>query len=99
MITEVGKFKTKEDRADAELKQLLGSDLSDVESIQGTLTWRRQRKEGSRVSLQNGHLTDADDEILETLVKTATKAPQNKTEPRERKRTRHADRKSCKWTF
>lgn len=39
---------------------------------------------------------DGDDEILESLVKTATKAPATRTTPRERKRTRHADRKSCK---
>lgn len=43
---QVGKFRTKEDRADAELRQLLGSDISDVESIHGTLPWRRQRKDG-----------------------------------------------------
>lgn len=43
----------------------------------------------------NGNLTDGDDEILESLVKTATKAP-SRTAPRERKRTRHADRKSRK---
>lgn len=42
----VGKFRTKEDRADAELRQLLGSDISDVESLHGTLPWRRQRKDG-----------------------------------------------------
>lgn len=42
----MGKFRTKEDRADAELRQLLGSDISDVESKHGTLTWRRQRKDG-----------------------------------------------------
>ncbi|XP_026297174.1 FH1/FH2 domain-containing protein 3 isoform X1 [Apis mellifera] len=103
MITEVGKFRTKEDRADAELRQLLGSDISDVESIHGTLPWRRQRKDG-RTSLgpllrdenTNGNLTDGDDELLESLVKTATKTPATRTTPRERKRTRHADRKSCK---
>ncbi|KAK0095358.1 hypothetical protein PV326_008576 [Microctonus aethiopoides] len=96
MITEVGKFRTKEDRADAELRQLLGSDISDVES--GTLTWRRQRKDG-RISLgpiirdetRNGNVTDGDDELLESLVKTATKSPATRTTPRERKRTRHAD--------
>lgn len=44
----VGKFRTKEDRADAELRQLLGSDISDVESIHGTLPWRRQRKDGGK---------------------------------------------------
>ncbi|XP_058792186.1 FH1/FH2 domain-containing protein 3 isoform X2 [Phymastichus coffea] len=100
MITEVGKFRTKEDRADAELRQLLGSDISDVESIHGTLPWRRQRKDG-RMSLGpllkdervNGNLTDGDDELLESLVKTATKTPATRTTPRERKRTRHADLK------
>lgn len=100
MITEVGKFRTKEDRADAELRQLLGSDISDVESIHGTLPWRRQRKDG-RTSLgpllrdenTNGNLTDGDDELLESLVKTATKTPATRTTPRERKRTRHADLK------
>lgn len=44
----------------------------------------------------NGNLTDGDDELLESLVKTATKTPATRTTPRERKRTRHADRKSCK---
>ncbi|XP_068083718.1 FH1/FH2 domain-containing protein 3 [Anabrus simplex] len=104
MITEVGKFRTKEDRADAELRQLLGSDISDAESIHGTLPWRRQRKDLGRTTLGplikdetvNGNLTDGDDEILESLVKTATKAPATRTTPRERKRTRHADRKSLK---
>ncbi|XP_049829302.1 uncharacterized protein LOC126267989 isoform X8 [Schistocerca gregaria] len=106
MITEVGKFRTKEDRADAELRQLLGGDVSDAESVHGTLTlpWRRQRKDAGRNALSpstgdatvNGHLTDGDDEILESLVKTATKAPNTRTTPRERKRTRNADRKSLK---
>lgn len=45
VMLQVGKFRTKEDRADAELRQLLGSDLSDAESIHGTLPWRRQRKD------------------------------------------------------
>jgi len=45
LTLQVGKFRTKEDRADAELRQLLGSDLSDAESIHGTLPWRRQRKD------------------------------------------------------
>lgn len=95
---QVGKFKTKEDRADAELRQLLGSDISDVDSLQGTLPWRRTRREGNRSFLNtsnNGNLTDGDDEILESLVKTATKGSP-RTAPRERKRTRHADRKSRK---
>nr|CAD7197695.1 unnamed protein product [Timema douglasi] len=101
-IVVVGKFRTKEDRADAELRQLLGSDISDVESIHGSLPWRRQRKDMGRSvfsplardELVNGNLTDGDDEILESLVKTATKAPATRTAPRERKRTRNADRKN-----
>lgn len=98
----MGKFRTKEDRADAELRQLLGSDISDVESMQGTLPWRRTRKDinHSLLGVPNGNITDdGDDEILESLVKTATKAPSARTTPRERKRTRHADRKSCKEYF
>ncbi|XP_011692088.1 PREDICTED: uncharacterized protein LOC105452570 isoform X2 [Wasmannia auropunctata] len=99
MITEVGKFRTKEDRADAELRQLLGSDISDVESIHGTLPWRRQKKDGRIIPLgpvlrdesTNGNLADGVDELLESLVKTATKTPATRTTPRERKRTRHAD--------
>lgn len=53
----------------------------------------------ARGEMVNGNLTDGDDEILESLVKTATKAPATRTTPRERKRTRHADRKSCKYLF
>ncbi|XP_066260324.1 FH1/FH2 domain-containing protein 3 [Euwallacea similis] len=105
MITDVGKFRSKEDRADAELRQLLGSDISDVESMQGTLPWRHRRREsgsqnntlGRNSTGPNGHLTDGDDEILESLVKTATKGP--RTAPRERKRTRHTDRKSLRRTL
>lgn len=36
-------YRTKEDRADAELRQLLGSDISDTESMR-TGTWGRSRK-------------------------------------------------------
>lgn len=98
LFSQIGKFRSKEDRADAELRQLLGSDMSDVESLQGTLPWRRQKRDSNRsiFGQANGNLTDdGDDEILESLVKTATKGP-SRTAPRERKRTRHADRKSCK---
>ena len=38
-------YRTKEDRADAELRQLLGSDISDTESMR-TGTWGRSRKPG-----------------------------------------------------
>ncbi|XP_071446761.1 uncharacterized protein Fhos isoform X2 [Hetaerina americana] len=111
MITDVGKFRTKEDRADAELRQLLGSDFSEADSFHGTLPWRRQRKEigttrdrgltsllrgGNVNDCQGDNMTDGDDEILESLVKTATQGPSTRTTPRERKRTRHADRKSLK---
>ncbi|XP_018566467.1 FH1/FH2 domain-containing protein 3 isoform X3 [Anoplophora glabripennis] len=101
MITDIGKFRSKEDRADAELRQLLGSDISDVESMQGTLPWRRTRRDGNRSFLNsaNGNLTDGDDEIIESLVKTATKGSSTRTAPRERKRTRHADRKSLRRTL
>ena len=44
-FTNGGGFRTKEDRADAELRQLLGSDLSDTESMR-TGTWGRTRKSG-----------------------------------------------------
>lgn len=68
--------------------------------MQGTLPWRRTRRDPNHglLGVPNGNITDdGDDEILESLVKTATKAPSARTTPRERKRTRHADRKSCKY--
>ncbi|XP_046444572.1 uncharacterized protein LOC124194434 isoform X4 [Daphnia pulex] len=95
-------YRTKEDRADAELRQLLGSDISDTESMR-TGTWGRSRKSmglGRSTSIRDDYLTDAvtdgDDEILESLVKTATRTT---THPRERKRSNrqhnHADRSSA----
>ncbi|XP_046634665.1 FH1/FH2 domain-containing protein 3-like isoform X2 [Daphnia pulicaria] len=67
-------YGTKEDRrADAELRQLLGSDISDTESMR-TGTWGRSRKSmglGRNTSIRDDYLTDAvtdgDDEILEVL--------------------------------
>ncbi|XP_058987655.1 uncharacterized protein LOC101893576 isoform X2 [Musca domestica] len=97
LIVDIAKFKTKEDKQDAELKELLGTPSSD--NADGTLTWRRRRAENLRspqMRQSEENFTDGDDEILESLVKTATKAPGNRTTPRERKRTRHADRKSLK---
>ncbi|XP_066909564.1 FH1/FH2 domain-containing protein 1 isoform X3 [Halyomorpha halys] len=101
MITEVGKFRSQEDRADAELKELLDKSNQDRDkTIHGSLPWRRTRKTpvghiSSPTDLSgrtNGNLSDADDEILESLVKTATKTPVSRsTTPRERKRTRNAD--------
>lgn len=104
-------YRSKEDRADAELRQLLGSDISDTESMR-TGTWGRSRKAGPFIigfilrrfksinnlettkkglgrstSVRDDYLTDTvtdgDDEILESLVKTATRTPA----PRERKRS------------
>ena len=68
--------------------------------MSGTLTWRRRRgadKTAPSIVSTNENFMDGDDEILETLVKTATKTPSSRNAPRERKRTRHADRKSCKY--
>lgn len=76
----------------------MGTPSSDT--ADGTLTWRRRRAENLRSPIMRQseeNFTDGDDEILESLVKTATKAPGTRTTPRERKRTRHADRKSCKF--
>lgn len=81
-------------------RELLGSASADTPDANGTLTWRRRRAEQLRSPItrqSEENFTDGDDEILESLVKTATKAPGTRTTPRERKRTRHADRKSCKF--
>lgn len=102
MIIDVGKFRTKEDRADAELKELLGSPSPGNTSLDGTLTWRRRRAENLRspiIKQNDDNFTDGDDEILESLVKTATKTSGPRPTPRERKRTRHADRKSLRRTL
>lgn len=79
-------------------RQLLGTPSAD--QADGTLTWRRRRAEQLRSPIarqSEEQFTDGDDEILESLVKTATKASGTRTTPRERKRTRNADRKSCKF--
>lgn len=82
---------------------MLGSPKASVENIEspsGTLTWRRRRPDNHispKLRMGEDNLTDGDDEILESLVKTATKASGSRQTPRERKRTRHADRKSCKF--
>uniref|UniRef100_A0A8D9ALW7 FH1/FH2 domain-containing protein 3 n=1 Tax=Cacopsylla melanoneura TaxID=428564 RepID=A0A8D9ALW7_9HEMI len=96
MITEVSKMRSQEDRADAELRQLLEPENTDpATQLNGTLTWRPRRKESVFNQSLNGTLGDGqEDELLESLVKTATKIPAPRTVPRERKRTRHADRKS-----
>lgn len=81
-------------------RQLLGTPSAD--QADGTLTWRRRRAEQLRSPIarqSEEQFTDGDDEILESLVKTATKASGTRTTPRERKRTRNADRKSCKFSL
>lgn len=61
----------------------------------------RQLLQRPAVTTQNSNtVNSAEDELLETLVRTATKAPASHNRPqpqRERKRTRHADRKSRKF--
>lgn len=75
---------------------------SEVNAIESpvTFTWRRRRADNLRspaLRQNEENFTDGDDEILESLVKTATKAPGLRPTTRERKRTRNADRKSCKF--
>lgn len=81
-------------------RQLLGSQSPSVDNVDTSSPYtglRRRRPEVQRspaLKLSEDTFTDGDDEILESLVKTATSTP--RTAPRERKRTRNADRKSCK---
>ncbi len=83
-------------------RQLLGSPNSNVEPVESPTFFtslRRHRPSNIRSPLlrhTDENFTDGDDDILESLVKTATKAAGPRPTPRERKRTRHADRKSCK---
>lgn len=83
-------------------RQLLGSPNSSVETAESPnifTSLRRHRPSNIRSPLlrhTDENFTDGDDDILESLVKTATKAAGPRPTPRERKRTRHADRKSCK---
>lgn len=142
MIIDVDRFRTKEDKADAELRfvrawrsnrrelmsdvcvvivrrHILGSPgaasptlLRNAIESPTTITWPRRRSDNLRspnpaaMTLLRHHqsstpttdehgFADGDDEILESLVKTATKTTGSRPATRERKRTRHADRKSC----
>lgn len=76
------------------------TDGSDTAEINGTFSFtRRRRPETLRspsVPIRDESFTDGDDEILESLVKTATKTANPRPVQRERKRTRNVDRKSCK---
>ncbi|KAL1428950.1 hypothetical protein MTO96_016696 [Rhipicephalus appendiculatus] len=112
MITEMDKFRTKEQQADQELRQLLGNGTSDVDEPKGgkwgTVPGMRARPripQGPGGTLgrhstptRDDNLTDADDEILESLVKTATAQPA-RNEPRIRKKARYGDRKSLRRTL
>lgn len=74
------------------------SQSNSVDNIDNSCQYafRRRRPELPRspaVKITEDSFTDGDDEILESLVKTATST--SRTTPRERKRTRNADRKSC----
>jgi len=106
-------YNTKEDSADAELRTVLNPCREGTEeAASGSLSWTRRSKApiaNNRVVTQhnfqnrastltrNGGVGDGDDEILESLVKTATQTPATRTAPRERKRnSRFAERKSCK---
>lgn len=114
------KFRTKEQAADDELKQLL-TNGSDYESEGGGRSTRwgtlpgaklRRPSHGSMTNLSNINgsqsrpplhhrhsvnieaYTEADDEILESLVRTTTQPLKN--EQRNRRKARYGDRKSCK---
>ncbi|CAL4100669.1 unnamed protein product, partial [Meganyctiphanes norvegica] len=87
--------KTKEEKADSDLRQLLQcSDVSDGETIRGKNTWRRSREGKVRSRGETEMMDDGNDALLDSLVKTATQAPTSRSTPRDRKRSRHADRKS-----
>ncbi|XP_055315363.1 FH1/FH2 domain-containing protein 3 isoform X3 [Sitodiplosis mosellana] len=105
MIIDVAKFRSNEDRADAELKQLLGSQSPSVDNLDSPCQFtgfRRKRPEVLRspaMKMSEDTFTDGDDELLESLVKTAT-STQRTAPRRERKRsTRNADRKSLRRTL
>ncbi|XP_042868398.1 uncharacterized protein LOC122250818 isoform X2 [Penaeus japonicus] len=94
---------TKEEKADSDLRQLLNySDVSDTETIRGKSTWRRTREGKARSRGEEAMaemMGEGDDALLDSLVKTATQGPSSRTTPRERKRSRHADRKSLRRTL
>ncbi|XP_076311120.1 FH1/FH2 domain-containing protein 3-like isoform X2 [Tachypleus tridentatus] len=111
MITDMEKFKTKEQQADHELRQLLGNGTdSEDQKLQkwGTVPGARGRPKGysgtggslgrHSTPTRDENLTDTNDEIIESLVKTATTQPQ-RSEPRVRKKARYGDRKSLRRTL
>ncbi|KAB7495319.1 hypothetical protein Anas_04639 [Armadillidium nasatum] len=79
--------KTKEEEADSDLRQLLNySDVSDTDTIRA----RSRGDEAMEMLLLNAE--GVDDALLDSLVKTATQTSHTRSNPRERKRSRHADR-------
>ncbi|GAB6032829.1 hypothetical protein CHUAL_012029 [Chamberlinius hualienensis] len=114
LIIDMDKFKSKETQAEEELKQVLGSSVSDSDECKwGTIPGVRNRLRKQEVVVKrppvirncpvkdechSDAMTEGDDEILESLVKTAT-APTSRTTMRERKRARQADRKSLRRTL
>jgi len=117
-------YKSKEDEADAELREVLKKTMSDRtegEAVKSSSSWTRTKKsqqsnpnspnspatvyhnfQNNKTSTMNGNgtVTDGDDEILESLVKTATRTSDTRVANRERKRignnARNSDRKSRK---
>ncbi|CAL1299908.1 unnamed protein product [Larinioides sclopetarius] len=109
LITDMDRFKTKEQQADQELRQLLGSSGAGPTEEHKTQKWGTVPGIRGRVRPQIGpggslgrHSAPAkeevDDEILESLVKTATTQPA-RNEPRMRKKARYGDRKSLRRTL
>ncbi|KAG8196206.1 hypothetical protein JTE90_007933 [Oedothorax gibbosus] len=113
MITDMERFKTKEQQADHELRQLLGGATThpDEHKTQkwGTVPGTRGRirpqlgpggslgRHSAPVKTTSGGGDDADDDILESLVKTAAAQPARNAVIR--KRARHGDRKSLRRTL
>lgn len=108
MITETPKFRTKEQQADRELRQILKNGNTENEDLRShkLLPGGKVRQKmvpgigptAGRQNVRDENFTDADDEILESLVKTATTQP-TRTEPRVRKKARYGDRKSLRRTL
>ncbi|VVC29642.1 Hypothetical protein CINCED_3A014046 [Cinara cedri] len=95
MITEVNKMDS-QDVADTELRQLLDKDPAHNR----VFSWRNQCRHS--LGNTNGvHLSNDDDELIESLVKTVTATPgtNTRTTQRERKRTKDAHRKSLRRTL
>ncbi|KAL0280232.1 UNVERIFIED_CONTAM: hypothetical protein PYX00_001589 [Menopon gallinae] len=82
---------SKEAKDDAKLRQLLSGDSSYSENMNNNSTWRRQRKDKRNlIDVTNSN----DDEIIETLIKTANQIPSHRPSMKDRRRsTKVYDRK------